>query len=52
MAREDQATGNAYMAFGEQSGNNFRITALTGVGPILWTNNYGYITSATYISAN
>lgn len=48
LARENAATGNGFMAYPEESDTAFRITALTNVGAITWTNNYAYTFTATY----
>jgi len=51
VVREDSATGNTFLTFGEQNDTTFRISALTSVGAITWQNNYSYIWSVTYKAA-
>ena len=51
VSREDLQTGNTFLVYGDENGTSFRISALTGVGGITWTNGYGYIFSVTYIAA-
>jgi hypothetical protein len=48
VAREDGATGNAYLTFGAANSTSLSITTISGNSGVVWTNGYGYTFSATY----
>jgi hypothetical protein len=50
LARENAATGNTFVSYGQNGSTGFQITALTSVGPVTWTNNYSYVFTATYLT--